>query len=137
MPNYTYKCDAGHLRQRFIPGLGPIRSTCDEPGCTAAARISINEPPQMFFKHSAKGDMRDYREDLARFPGDPRAYVDGPRSLKKLLDTTKREVEKAGGSVRSLSDVAPPVDAENDPDEEAPLFREAYDEAVQELGDES
>lgn len=43
------------------------------------------------FRHGMKGDCRDYRDDLARFAGDPEAYVDGPRSLQKLIDKRKRE----------------------------------------------
>lgn len=35
--------------------------------------------------------MSEYREDLARFPGDPQAYVDGPKSLQKLWDQRQRE----------------------------------------------
>lgn len=33
----------------------------------------------------------EYRADLARFPGDPQAKVDGPRALAKLIDQRKRE----------------------------------------------
>ena len=38
-----------------------------------------------------KGDMHDYREDMARFPGDPQAYVDGPTAVRKLRDRRLRE----------------------------------------------
>jgi hypothetical protein len=41
------------------------------------------------------GSGQDYRADLARFANDPRAYVDGPRALKKLVDQTKRENDVA------------------------------------------
>lgn len=32
-----------------------------------------------------------YHPGMARFPGDPKAYVDGPLSLAKRLDELKRE----------------------------------------------
>jgi len=36
-------------------------------------------------------DYRDYREDLARFPNDPQAYVNSDGQVKKLIDQRKRE----------------------------------------------
>ena len=33
----------------------------------------------------------DYRDDMARFPGDPEAMVNGPTSVKKLIDKRKRQ----------------------------------------------
>lgn len=42
-------------------------------------------------RHGMRGDMHDYRDDLARGPGDPEAYVDGPAAVRKLIDKRKRE----------------------------------------------
>jgi len=39
----------------------------------------------------ADGHGHDYRDDLAAYPGDPAAYVTGPRSLARLIDRRKRE----------------------------------------------
>lgn len=43
------------------------------------------------FRHGMKGDCHDYREDMARFPRDPQAYVDGPAAVRKLRDRRLRE----------------------------------------------
>lgn len=48
-------------------------------------------PPAFKIRHGLKGDCRDYREDLARFPKDPQAYTDGPASVQKLKDQRLRE----------------------------------------------
>jgi len=52
----------------------------------------------------ADGHGNDYREDLAEFPNDPDAYVQGPHSLQKLIDKRKRQGWLVGD--RSLQDVA-------------------------------
>jgi len=57
-------------------------------GCADCGRRRAPHPK---IRHGIRGDCRDYREDLARFPGDPEAYVDGPRSLQKLIDKRKRQ----------------------------------------------
>ena len=60
--------------------------------CFAPVYRVIERGRQRFqFRHGMKGDMRDYREDLARFPGDPEAYVDGPRAVQKLWDKRRRQ----------------------------------------------
>lgn len=72
----------GRTRTQFVdcecrPKPEPQRSS------RAALRFSL--------RHGMKGDCRDYRDDLARFAGDPQAYVDGPRALQKLKDQRQRE----------------------------------------------
>jgi hypothetical protein len=135
VPNYTYTCDRGHLVQIFHSGAAPIRSKCEFPECSAPARIKIGLP-QIVISRSLKVD-REYREDLARFPGDKRAFVDGPKATQKLISQTKRELDKTGGKIRSIEDAAaglgkdPLAEVEN-----APLLEEAYDEALEGLEEE-
>lgn len=74
----TPECDKGH-----------VQSWADQKfGCADCGKRKVQS---FTMRHSMKGDMRDYREDLARFPNDPEAYVDGPTSLSKLKDKRKRE----------------------------------------------
>lgn len=160
MPTYSYRCDNGHVVQVEHgvkdPGLTKCPSTdlpddfqhccgqwCCGPGpcdcegyvCEAPTRIVITQPVQFSFRHGMRGDMRDYREDLARFKGDPRAFVDGPRSLQKLIDQTKRE----GADVRPLDEagVGAPPSVEDEDEESDDLLREAQAEAIQELAEEN
>lgn len=71
-------CDQGHEQSWADQRFG-----CFECGLRKVQTFSL--------RHGMRGDMRDYREDLARFPCDPEALVDGPRALSKLKDKRKRE----------------------------------------------
>lgn len=139
MPNFTFKCEFGHMTETFLPGLVPERSVCKTPGCTAAARPAFapHTLPQYKKRYrDRRPDQPEYREDLARFKGDRRAIVTGDRDLKKLIDVTRREVEDQGGIVRPLSEAAADV---GDPIEQAgeeDLLAESYQDALQELNDE-
>jgi hypothetical protein len=62
--------------------------------------------PSFRFSQALKGG--EYREDLARFKGDPRAYISGPMALKKRVDELKREGYVEGPS---FADVASAMDA--------------------------
>tara|TARA_E500000331_G_scaffold192847_1_gene185314 strand:- start:3537 stop:3902 length:366 start_codon:yes stop_codon:yes gene_type:complete len=64
----------------------------------------------------------EYRSDLARFPGDPQAYVDGPAAKQKLIDQRKREGWVEGPS---FSDVAANFAKQPEVNSEA-MVREAY-----------
>jgi hypothetical protein len=65
----------------------------------------------------------EYRSDLARFPGDPQAYVSGPRAKQKLIDQRKREGWIEGPS---YSEVGSKINStEKKVDSEA-MVREAY-----------
>jgi predicted nucleic acid-binding Zn ribbon protein len=121
VPTYTYKCDRCECEQLYTHGMA------ENPAvpCTVCANpchIVIRALVPVKVRQALKGT--EYREDLARFSNDPRAWVDGPRALKKLIDQTKRE----GASVRDLSDVsAPPEDPE---DLDVDLVMEAQQEAI-------
>jgi len=47
-------------------------------------------PPKVTFRFP-KGADAGYRPDLAACPNDPDAYIEGPRSLQKLIDKRKRQ----------------------------------------------
>lgn len=130
MPTYNYRCDEGHVQQIVHGRSDAAVATC---WCAAPTRIVIGVVP-FTFRYGMRGDMRDYREDLARFKGDPRAFVDGPRSLAKLIDQTKRE----GADVRPLDEAAAgaPPSVEDDDDENDQMFAEAQAEAIQEIAEE-
>ncbi len=81
------------------------------------------------FRHGMKGDMRDYREDLARFKGDPEAYVDGPRSVQKLIDKRKREGWQMGCGWDALYDTNAGSAVGDDDVDAMQLAREAVEEA--------
>lgn len=76
--------------------------------------------PGVIVKRNSRGDMRDYREDLARFPNDPEALVDGPTALRKLKDKRKRE----GWELKKIDKGSRPK-----PKPAGQLLREAYQEA--------
>lgn len=74
---------------------GGTRTKFMDCECSAVKEESRQSPRfetcRFAFRHGMKGTMHDYRDDLARFPGDPQAYVDGPRAVQKLIDQRKRE----------------------------------------------
>lgn len=66
-------------------------TACKE--CGHPVRIAIQAVPHKVSRKlkGADGTGSDYRSDLARYPGDPRARVDGPAAVEKLIEQTKRE----------------------------------------------
>lgn len=139
MPNFTFRCEKEHVvTDVFLPGLVPERSVCRAPGCEAPAKPIFNPQhmPQFQRRHRDRITGPEYREDLARFKGDPRAIVTGPSSLAKLIDTTRREVEDTGGIVRPLSEAAADSGDPYKEAEEADLVQDAYLDALQDLNDE-
>lgn len=76
--------------------------------------------PKIKIRHGLRGDCHDYRDDLARFPGDPQAYTDGPRAVKRLLDQRLRE----GWTIRDPSEVR-----SKPPEPTSSFAREAYNRA--------
>jgi predicted nucleic acid-binding Zn ribbon protein len=123
---YTYRCPEGH-EQIQVHGMGEDPEILCET-CSGLCKRVIR-PASMKVRHVLKGDCRDYREDLARFPNDPEAFVDGPRALKKLLDKRKRE----GAFVRDLSDAAKAPDQSEDEDPE--FLTNAYQQAIDAIND--
>ena len=100
MPNYVYRSKdpacAGF--EAHEPMTAPS-TRC--PDCGAAVYRAITNRGGTVIRYTMRGDMRDYRVDLARFPGDRTAFVDGPRALSRLKDARKR----AGWQLGKLEDV--------------------------------
>lgn len=93
---YTYRCEAGHtfeVAQRMSDDR-----LAEHPGCGAACFQIVNKVPAVRINRTLQ--VAEYREDLARFPGDPLAFVDGPRALQRAIDANLRE----GAVLRSPSD---------------------------------
>lgn len=128
---YTYRCAEGHVEQVEHPmGASGFELVCRN--CGAPMQIVVGVP-QIRVRHGMRGDMRDYREDLARFPNDPEALVDGPRALQRLMDKRKRQgweimpLSAAGTGEASVSGAEPSSEQ---------ILRKAYQEAVREVGPE-
>lgn len=121
---FTHRCDGcGFESDRVVGRLSEVpRTNC--PVCDQDTFLRrVKNIPNMRISHKLRGDGIEYREDLARFPDDPRAMVSGPRDVKRLIDQTKRE----GAQVRPLHEArsaSPPV---TDPNRS--LAREAYEAA--------
>lgn len=89
---------------------GHVQNWADKKfGC---GRCGMRQGPGFAFSHTLKNDGKDYREDLARFPNDPEAYVNGKADVQKLLDKRKRQgwVES---EFKMESDHKPPTPEEN------------------------
>lgn len=122
MPNYEFKCGACETRWTELLRLGgPWPKTCWKCEAPDPQRV-ITTAAQVRIRHTMKGDMSDYREDLARFPGDPQAFVDGPRALKRLIDQRKRE----GCRIGTIEEAANFVPGGSEPKN---LAAEAYEAA--------
>lgn len=132
MPSYTYKCDGcDHVEENVVHGMfDKTPQPC--PTCCAQDMRIVIQPVKTRIRYSMRDDCRQYRADLARYPGDPRAYVDGPRSLQKLLDLTQRE----GGTIRPLSEAAGAQPSLDDDEDDGNILREAQEEAIQSLNEE-
>ncbi len=121
---YTHRCDSCGFESDKVLGRmsEPARTNC--PVCDQETFLRrVTKTPAIHVGQRLKNDGYEYREDLARFPGDRRAYVDGPRAVQNLIDQTKRE----GATVRPVSD------ARSDPPTTDPnrnLAREAYEAAA-------
>lgn len=137
MPTHSYRCPTCDKESEHAHGmLEDPTILCDRCDTSEFESVLVRViKPRMFtMRHGMRGDMRDYREDLARFRGDPRAFVEGPRSLQKLIDQTKRE----GADVRPLSEAAggAPPSVEDEEEGSDNLLAEAEAEARQEIAEE-
>lgn len=131
MSTHRIRCNAcGQRWDQGYNGLLPenwrdsVQFQCSCLGEPEHLEIVITNKAITTIRHGMKGDMQDYREDLARFPGDPEAFVDGPRALSKLMDKRKRE----GCILRPLDSAAGAHEGNLDPNRN--LAAEAYEEAA-------
>ncbi len=116
MPNYRYRCDQCGSRWEAFRHMASPEADCV---CGSPGTIVIQKVPTRI-RHAMKGDMRDYREDLARFAGDPEALVDGPKSLQKLIDKRKRQ----GWQMGPIQDMKRPKPVSSEQ-----IVRESYEAA--------
>jgi len=133
MPTYKYRSRAPKCRE-CRDGYEIFESIHLEPQACCplcfSAVYRVIQRPKWNIRHSLKGDMREYREDLARFSRDPEAFCDGPTAVKKLIDKRKRQGWTEGPSYQECydSNVASATD-QGDPDEQKRIQVEAYEEA--------
>jgi hypothetical protein len=111
----TYAIEGG-TRTRF--------TDCECQEKPETRRSSRFTEPAIKFRHGMKGDCRDYRDDLARFAGDPEAYVDGPAALQKLIDKRKRQGWQMSRDFSSALGEGPNPDQTTEE-----MAREAYERA--------
>jgi len=98
MPSYQYRVSTKGLGcSKCIQGFASIQRMSDPalshcPRCGAGVYRAIQRTAGFIMPYSGpRGTGHDYRDDLARFPGDPDAFVDGPRALSLLKDKRKRD----------------------------------------------
>lgn len=120
---YTHRCDTC-LFQGEVSQLMSEEPTKRCPICGFLTFIRrITKAPKVHMGQSVRNDGFDYREDLARFPGDPQARVDGPKALAKLKDQRQRE----GWTFHKLDQAASAAPPKTDPNRS--IAREAYEAA--------
>jgi len=89
MPAYTYTCDScDEADQLHVHGM-----TVDPfIGCSRGHRMRRKVGRVNFrFRLTQSPHYQDYREDLARFKGDPEAYVNSDYQVNKLRDKRLRQ----------------------------------------------
>lgn len=120
---YLHRCDECGLEDEVNQAMSetPV-DYC--PHCKHNTFLRrITKAPKVKMGQSVRNDGADYREDLARFPNDPQARVDGPRALRKLKDQRQRE----GWTFHNLDQAASAAPPKTDPNRS--LVREAYEAA--------
>lgn len=133
MSTHRIRCNAcGDMWDQPYKGVLPdnwretVQFQCACLGDPKFLDVVVTLRSSVRIRHGMRGDMQDYREDLARFPNDPEAFVDGPRALEKLKDKRKR----AGWQLRPLDNAAPSDNGGVNLDPNRSLAAEAYEEAA-------
>jgi hypothetical protein len=107
---------------------GRVRSQFVDCGCRkpdTSRRSARFKAPAIKIPFGLRGDCQDYRDDLARFPGDPEARVDGPAAVQRLIDKRKREGWQFHESWAAAADAKPTVERKTSEE----IAREAYERA--------
>lgn len=98
---YRYRHDACGHEESVSHGMGEqVWVGC--PMCPNEAMrivVSADSIPAAKIKNGGEG----YQPGLARRPNDPKAWVDGPRMLRKKVDQAKRRAEAKGGYLEDVS----------------------------------
>lgn len=122
---YTIRCKECRIEQTVFLTWEQVQDK--DCFCGGFTEVVIRRCPPVSIRHGMRESTLtngDYREDLARFPNDPEAFVDGPTALKKLIEKRKRQ----GIDYQPVSNAAPAVEDEN-PAPRKSLIAEAYEEA--------
>ena len=143
MPNYTYTVEDGeegcHTCAegfRVKHTLGQVLRTCQSCGSRVRKKIRARDI-QVLIKEKHRANYSDYREDLARFPGDPEAFVTTPQQVDRLTEKRQRQ----GWILRDedwgdMFNTMPSGSLEDGPEIEGDgraLVQEAYEEALEDL----
>lgn len=121
----------------------PLSWADERFGCAECGRRRVSGGHRIAYALRGKdGCGSDYREDLARTKpeymrdprwkpgmGDPEAYVDGPRAVKKLLDKRKREGWTVDPDLYSRAMAGPTEPTTEDSER---IIRQAYEAAAAE-----
>ena len=107
MPTRIYKADQPSNRclacrdgiARWEGLMQPLMQEC--PDCDAPVHVVI-QPVTLGAQDPRLADGPLYLSQLAKYPGDPDAYVSGPHSWQRRIDQAKRE----GYRVLSNSEIA-------------------------------
>lgn len=142
MPNYTYVsvaegCDScAHPFSQLETFSADRLRLC--PDCGGMVRIVIRNQAQVTIKAQHRAGFSDYREDLARYPGDKQAYVNSPEQAGRLIEKRKREGwrvrDEDWGDMhnmipkKSLSDATPEITKE----ESEAMFQRSLDKGLAE-----
>lgn len=146
MPNYSYVTEDGEECCPTCAEGFRARHRMDQvlrhcPSCGSKVRRSIKARNlQIMVKEKHRPGYADYREDLARFPGDPQAFVTTPQAVERLKSQRQRE----GWLLRDedwgdMYDTMPKGSLDEGPDlgvDGRELIQEAYEEALEDLGNE-
>jgi predicted nucleic acid-binding Zn ribbon protein len=141
VPTYVYKTEdteegchacAEGFRVRHL--FNQVLRACTS--CGSRVRKVIGRT-QVMIKEQHRAGFEDYREDMARFPGDPQARVSSPEAIKRLSEQRQRE----GWILRDedwgdMYNTIPKGSLEDGPDlgrDGRELVQESYEEALEEL----
>ncbi|UCC73909.1 MAG: hypothetical protein JSV86_04935 [Gemmatimonadota bacterium] len=88
-----------------VEGLtDPLTDTC--PGCGNPVHVVIQPVTIGAMDPRLSADPL-YMSQLARFPGDPEAYVSGPHSWQKKIDEAQRNGARVISSSEDTGDLSP------------------------------
>lgn len=144
MPTYRYVASSEQCCPSCAEEFRVIRLMSDEPleqckACGSPIRIVIGKT-QVTIKAKHRAGYQEYRDDLARFPGDREAFVTSPQQVQRLADKRRRE---DGWTLRDetwadMADTVPDTKLSEGPqmtDAAAQsLVQESYEEAKKEVG---
>lgn len=91
MPSYVYRCAGSCGYVKVMQALSDPPLTHCPAECGDVARRAIVPGNAAQINTYLPSTDLDYFSALARFPGDPEAYVSGPDSLRRAQDRRRRD----------------------------------------------